>query len=782
MLAEDYILKQLTASLIYPESRLGKDFWDRVYEKARREYGVNQIPFHSFNKVWIVADKAQVYEHGQTALVVGRHLRVMLEEDYLALQKHVINNKALGVTMGSEIMRQLILPEIEKEVNTGKNFAQLRQIFNSVILSTWYKRRLKEALLSQVYADKSRVKGIEMKDPRVKEEIYELYLKAYKKGVFNYIKEDIDPVTQKELPRKYFSGGTVVALGPAFGITQSPLDAAMGIEAEGVMSDRCFSLSTALGINAPADFAMGAKFEHSQKWFNTHYKTQKFNHNAFLIGARMIAFAALIAVLAIPFVSLYRQFKANEEKHQLDERIEQYQYRTLPASAVDLPQGTNVADVVRATGVDTNALVKANPTVNLSHIRPNDRLLLPGVSSLVFLAPTNGDIPQLAKELNDPNLLNRLWVYSTNLLGQYSITHNHFTRGQKLSIVGPKPEIDGVQNFMGLKNVTVVQGPEIPGTQWIVGTNKAGPIYFKSAEKGDHPRDTVLFTPEGPADNPYGFYVHEAKRQYLDFLSPLETQSEIVGEAAGGKAILVFRNKGNDKEFMTMPVPGEKTWETMYLQVDRKVEQLGVGLDHVSPIQLWTYPSGDIELVAKSLGNAPLSTVYNVEAISLNDYKRSLLQGEHHETILGGSSSHKGSIRLMDVSDKEGKVTQYIEIIINSGKGKTKGRVWKVLESKVSIEIPDLLDHSSTAVPLKSQDPEKQVNTQASTDPSAYGGIDVNMTSGLTEWHITRDGQGLELSVKPGLIARIENQGIQSLYATVFKITPVNIRQYLEGF
>ena len=34
LLAQDYYLKQLTASLIYPEDELGKKFWERVYQKA----------------------------------------------------------------------------------------------------------------------------------------------------------------------------------------------------------------------------------------------------------------------------------------------------------------------------------------------------------------------------------------------------------------------------------------------------------------------------------------------------------------------------------------------------------------------------------------------------------------------------------------------------------------------------------------------------------------------------------------------------------------------------
>ena len=79
MLAQDYLLKQLTASLIYPEQNLGKTFWDEVYTQSRRLYGTTQIPVNTFNKVWIVADRADVYEHDNAAYVVGAHLKVMLE-------------------------------------------------------------------------------------------------------------------------------------------------------------------------------------------------------------------------------------------------------------------------------------------------------------------------------------------------------------------------------------------------------------------------------------------------------------------------------------------------------------------------------------------------------------------------------------------------------------------------------------------------------------------------------------------------------------------------------
>src|SRR5205814_1049797 len=88
MLAQDYLLKQLTASLIYPEKNLGKSFWDKVYTEAQARFHTTQIPVNTFNKVWILPDTAKVYEHKTTVFVVKSHLKVMLDEDYLAFSKH----------------------------------------------------------------------------------------------------------------------------------------------------------------------------------------------------------------------------------------------------------------------------------------------------------------------------------------------------------------------------------------------------------------------------------------------------------------------------------------------------------------------------------------------------------------------------------------------------------------------------------------------------------------------------------------------------------------------
>ena len=41
LLGQDYLLKQLMASLTYPEEGLGKTFWDRVYKKAFELYSLS---------------------------------------------------------------------------------------------------------------------------------------------------------------------------------------------------------------------------------------------------------------------------------------------------------------------------------------------------------------------------------------------------------------------------------------------------------------------------------------------------------------------------------------------------------------------------------------------------------------------------------------------------------------------------------------------------------------------------------------------------------------------
>ncbi len=225
LLAQDYLLKQVTASVMYPDGKVGRAFWRAIYQQAYEKLGSTDIPVNTFNKVWIVPEKAVVYENAaaNTAVIIKSKLKVMLEEDYLSMHKHHaldqrsvssdqnINLDAKHPTpdahqLSNQLIRQVILPILEKEVNTGENFANLRQVYNSLVLALWYKNKLKESLMAKGYVNRRKINGIEVTDKNVDEEIFRQYLVSYKKGVYNYIKEEVTP-SNETVARKYFSGG-----------------------------------------------------------------------------------------------------------------------------------------------------------------------------------------------------------------------------------------------------------------------------------------------------------------------------------------------------------------------------------------------------------------------------------------------------------------------------------------------------------------------------------------------------------------------------------------------
>jgi len=55
-------------------------------------------------------------------------------------------------------------------------FFELISLFNLLnSLANWYKNNLKQSILNQLYTSQSKIKGINLKDPNVKQEIFEQY-------------------------------------------------------------------------------------------------------------------------------------------------------------------------------------------------------------------------------------------------------------------------------------------------------------------------------------------------------------------------------------------------------------------------------------------------------------------------------------------------------------------------------------------------------------------------------------------------------------------------------
>ncbi len=212
MLAQDYLLKQLIASFMHPDTATGKDYWEMTYKEIYKLAATINVPVNTFNKVWIVPGQAKVIEDGTIAMITDASLKVLLEEDYLALSRHS-EQQEKPLTQAEQInkvtsciMKETILPELSGEVNHKQHFARLRQIYHSVILAAWFKQKLRNSIY-QYYIDKNKVTGIDIEDKDIKNTIYDQYVESFKKGIYNYIRKDYDPYERRQIKRRYFSGG-----------------------------------------------------------------------------------------------------------------------------------------------------------------------------------------------------------------------------------------------------------------------------------------------------------------------------------------------------------------------------------------------------------------------------------------------------------------------------------------------------------------------------------------------------------------------------------------------
>jgi len=294
MLKQDCLLKRLAASLTYPESESGRAYWNAINGVGANNHSPAT---NNFNKVWIVPGKAEIYENETTAFITDSNLKAMAEEDYLAVNLSLRGSVATKQSQSqiatphnnsarndaTEAFKTHILPLIEKEVNNGRSFANLRQFYSALILALWFKEKFKNSLYRD-FVDQNKITGIDLNDPQAKERVYNRYLAAFKDGVYNYVKRErvgannYSPV-QKISKRRYFSGGlnfadTAITRAPK---KMSPIARLFGAVAFfGVMTTfGCATNTQASSPRTPAALAGGktaASGKLTGKMFGSDYE------------------------------------------------------------------------------------------------------------------------------------------------------------------------------------------------------------------------------------------------------------------------------------------------------------------------------------------------------------------------------------------------------------------------------------------------------------------------------------------------------------------------------
>jgi len=226
-LAQDFMLKQLSASLTDPATESGKAYWSALGSLGAQ----HAAPAASMSKIWITPGEIQVYSDKTNTIIADAQLDVRTEHDYLAAK----NGGTDATPAGVQAVRDVVLPLVRKDVNEGKNFASLRQMMHAIILAQLFKNKYGASVYSALI-DTGKDKGLETGDPAMKSNVFEKYASSFNNGVYRMTAKTRD-AQGKKVKREYFSGGIGVdgaTVTAASAIPSGLVATTINVEAKGI--------------------------------------------------------------------------------------------------------------------------------------------------------------------------------------------------------------------------------------------------------------------------------------------------------------------------------------------------------------------------------------------------------------------------------------------------------------------------------------------------------------------------------------------------------------------
>ena len=216
LLEADLQLKKDTAQCTSPQTPDGKLYWDKLYQKAGELFGSENITIPTLTRPWIVPGEIIVRETDNSAYIYKASLKVLLEEDYLkssqlssvSVQQYNFKDERLKELneYSTQLIRELIIPKLTREVNTSQRYAALRQVFFSLVLSRWFKERFrgKQGAYAKLI-DSKNLTNLISQEQWSKNTYFNEYKESFQHGEYN-IKEGVATPYGQTI-RSYVSGG-----------------------------------------------------------------------------------------------------------------------------------------------------------------------------------------------------------------------------------------------------------------------------------------------------------------------------------------------------------------------------------------------------------------------------------------------------------------------------------------------------------------------------------------------------------------------------------------------
>lgn len=180
--------------------------------------GSTQIAIPVTFRVWIVPGEVVVWATEESIYVVDAQMDVKLESEYMGLMDGVIPPAYSAQTSGTSesqkyvegLLKQMILPALVKEINTGQQYQQLRQVFYSRIIAEWYKTKHRSAKQAfRKIMRQGNVNPWRSRETWNKLKIFDCYKQSLLKGEYSLTeeKETVSGMYIIKTIRKYFTGG-----------------------------------------------------------------------------------------------------------------------------------------------------------------------------------------------------------------------------------------------------------------------------------------------------------------------------------------------------------------------------------------------------------------------------------------------------------------------------------------------------------------------------------------------------------------------------------------------
>jgi hypothetical protein len=195
LLESDLLLKRTHAKLLDPSTPLGKRFWDAVHFDSATVFPC--LPL----RLWITAAPASVREDGGQLYILDAPLKANAEFFKVSTLPPGVRCQQTDAVAEEnvKVYQQIVLPELDKEVNTDPGFADLRRVYLSRVAAEWLRKRSAgKANPFTPIIGSNNVSRWPARTPWNPQDVYQSYLKSYNNGDYTYtrtVKDGTQTVT-----------------------------------------------------------------------------------------------------------------------------------------------------------------------------------------------------------------------------------------------------------------------------------------------------------------------------------------------------------------------------------------------------------------------------------------------------------------------------------------------------------------------------------------------------------------------------------------------------------